>query len=260
MRNSIDSIREFLVDTPYGGRVRLGEVADVSLVPTPNKIRRENNSRRIDVHANVKGRDLGSVANEVEARLEKVEFPIGYYPQLLGEYRERQAAQRNLLQYSIAFAVAIFLILHVSLRDWRLAALIYLALPAALVGGVLAAFAGDRVISLGSLVGMITVLGIAARNGILLVSHFRHLEREEGVPFGPELVLRGAAERLAPILMTASAAGLALLPLVVAGEIPGHEIEHPMALVIVGGLFTSTALNLFLLPALYLRWAKPPAG
>ena len=256
LRGSVESIREFLIDTPYGGRVRLGEVADVTLVPTPNKIRRENNSRRIDVHANVKGRDLGSVAADVEDRLEKVQFPIGYYPHLLGEYRERQAAQRNLLSYALAFAVAIFLVLHVSLRNWRLAALIYLALPAALVGGVLAAFLGDRVISLGALVGMITVLGIAARNGILLIQHYRHLEQVEREPFGVGLVLRGASERLSPILMTTLCTGLALLPLIVPGSIPGHEIEHPMAVVILGGLVTSTALTLFVVPILYLRFGS----
>ncbi len=255
-RQNVESIPEFLIDTPYGGRVRLGEVADVKLVPMSNKIKRENNSRRIDVHANVKGRDLGSVAQEVAQRLEKVQFPIGYYPHLLGEYKERQAAQRNLLNWSVAFAVAIFLILYVSLRNGRLASLIFLALPAALVGGVLAAFAGDRVISLGSLVGMITVLGIAARNGILLIQHYRHLEQVEGEPFGLGLVLRGASERLSPILMTTLCTGLALLPLIVPGSIPGHEIEHPMAVVILGGLVTSTLLTLFVVPILYLRFGS----
>jgi CzcA family heavy metal efflux pump len=254
MRGSVESIREFLIDTPYGGRVRLGEVADVSLVPTPNKIKRENNSRRIDVHANVKGRDLGSVADDVAQRLEKVKYPIGYYPQLLGEYKERQAAKAGLLHYSVAFAIAIFVILHVSLRDWRLASLIYLALPAALVGGILAAFLGDRVISLGSLVGMLTVLGIAARNGILLIQHYRYIEQEEGEPFGLGLVLRGASERLSPILMTTACTGLALLPVIAAGSIPGHEIEHPMAVVILGGLVTSTLLTLFVVPILYLKF------
>jgi Cu/Ag efflux pump CusA len=173
---------------------------------------------------------------------------------LLGEYKERQAAQRNLLTYSIGFAIAIFLILHVSLRNWRLAALIYLGLPAALVGGLIAAYIGDRVISLGSLVGMITVLGIAARNGILLIQHYRHLERVEGEPFGLDLVLRGAEERLSPILMTTLCTGLALLPLIIPGSIPGHEIEHPMAVVILGGLVTSTLLTLFVIPILYLRY------
>jgi Cu/Ag efflux pump CusA len=258
MRGSVESIREFLVDTPYGGRVRLSDVADVDLVPTPNKIRRENNSRRIDVHANVKGRDLGSVADEVARRLDTVKFPIGYYPHLLGEYKERQAAQSGLLRYSIAFALAIFVILHLSLRDWRLAGLIYLALPAALVGGILAAFLGDRILSLGSLVGMLTVLGIAARNGILLLQHYRHIEQVEGEPFGLGLVLRGAGERLSPILMTTACTGLALLPVIVAGSIPGHEIEHPMAVVILGGLVTSTLLTLFVVPVLYLRFGAGP--
>ena len=254
LRGSVEDIREFLIDTPYGGRVRLAEVATVEMVPTPNKIRRENNSRRIDVHANVQGRDLGSVADEVALRLEKVHYPIGYYPQLLGEYKERQAAQTGLLRYSIAFAFAIFVILHMSLRDWRLAAMIYLALPAALVGGVLAAFMGDRILSLGSLVGMLTVLGIAARNGILLIQHYQYIEQVEREPFGLNLVLRGAAERLSPILMTTACTGLALLPVIAAGSIPGHEIEHPMAVVILGGLVTSTLLTLLLVPVLYLKF------
>jgi Cu/Ag efflux pump CusA len=148
----------------------------------------------------------------------------------------------------------------VSLRNWRLASLIYLALPAALIGGLLATFMADRVISLGSLVGMITVLGIAARNGILLIQHYRHIEQVEGEPFGLSLVLRGASERLSPILMTTLCAGLALLPLIVPGSIPGHEIEHPMAVVILGGLVTSTLLTLFVVPILYLRFGAIRIG
>lgn len=259
VRGNVESIREFLIDTPYGGRVRLGEVADIDIVPTPSKIKRENNSRRIDIHANVKGRDLNAVAGDVDERLERMRFPIGYYPHLLGEYKEREAAEDSLFASSIAVAAAIFLILHASLRNWRLASLIFLALPAALVGGMLAAFAGDRVISLGSLVGIVTVLGIAARNGILLIQHFRHLEQVEREPFGLALVLRGASERLSPILMTTLCTSVALLPLVVPGSIPGHEIEHPMAVVILGGLATSTLLTLFVLPVLYLRFGSGQA-
>ncbi len=157
---------------------------------------------------------------------------------------------------SIFVAIGIFFILHASFRNWWLASLIFLALPAALVGGILAAFAGDGVISLGSLVGIITVLGIAARNGILLIQHYRHIEEVEGEPFGPELVLRGASERLSPILMTTLCTAFALLPLVIAGSIPGHEIEHPMAVVILGGLVTSTLLTLFIVPILYLRFGS----
>jgi Cu/Ag efflux pump CusA len=138
--------------------------------------------------------------------------------------------------------------------DWRLAIVGFVALPSALVGGVLAAFFGDGIISLGSIVGFLTVLGIVARNGIMLMCHYQHLERVEGEPFGPGLVIRGARERISPILMTASATAMALVPLLVAGSIPGHEIEHPMAVVIMGGLITSTLLNLFVVPSLYLRF------
>jgi CzcA family heavy metal efflux pump len=256
MRRDVDAVREFLIDTPYGGRVRLGEVADVTLVATPNKIKRENVSRRIDVHANVSGRDLGSVAEEVDDRLDAMQFPIGYYGQVLGEFRELESARENLYFFALIALVGVYLILHASFRDWRLASMIFLGLPAALIGCLLAAFAGDGVISLGSLVGIITVLGIAVRNGILLIQHYRHLEEVEGEAFGIGLVLRGAGERLSPILMTTACTALALVPLVVAGSIPGHEIEHPMAVVILGGLVTSTLLTLLIVPIFYLRFGS----
>ncbi|MEA2523116.1 MAG: hypothetical protein QOF73_343 [Thermomicrobiales bacterium] len=258
-RHSLTSIHELLIDTPSGEQVALGDVADVRLAPTPNEIKHENLSRRIDVSANVRGRDLGAVVGDLEESLKGVAFPLEFHAEVLGEYAERQAAQRRLLAFALAAALGVFLLLQASFGSLRLATLSFLTLPSALVGGVLAAFAGDGVISLGSLVGFLTVLGIAARNGIMMISHFQHLEREEGEPFGPGLVMRGARERLAPILMTALATGLALVPLVVAGSIPGHEIEHPMAVVILGGLVTSTMLNLFLVPSLYLRFGKSRA-
>jgi Cu/Ag efflux pump CusA len=152
---------------------------------------------------------------------------------------------------------AIFFLLYTSFENWRLALLTFSTLPWALVGGLLAAFfTNGGILSLGSLVGLLTILGIATRNGIMMISHFQHLEEVEGEPFGPALVLRGARERIAPILMTALTTGLALVPLVIRGNIPGQEIEHPMAMVILGGLLTSTLLNLFVLPSLYLRFGK----
>jgi Cu/Ag efflux pump CusA len=157
---------------------------------------------------------------------------------------------------AVIAGAAILLLLQTSFGSWRLALLSFLTLPMALVGGVIAAFLGGGVVSLGSLIGFFTVFGIAARNGILLINHFQHLEREEGMTFGRDLVLRGARERLSPILMTSLATGLALVPLVVFGERPGQEIEHPLAMVILGGLFTSTLLNLFVTPSLYLRFGK----
>ena len=159
-----------------------------------------------------------------------------------------------MLWATLASVIAIFFLLQAALRSWVLASLVFLALPAALTGGILAAFTTGGIISLGSLVGFLTVLGVAARNGILLISHFQHLEEHEGEAFGPGLVLRGARERLAPILMTTACTALALLPLAVTGDIPGHEVEHPMAIVILGGLLTSTLLNLFVVPPLYLTF------
>ena len=252
-RHSLNSVRELLLDTPAGGQVRLGDIADVRIVPSPNTISRENASRRMDVLANVSGRDLGSVIEDVEDRLEEIQFPLEYHAQLLGEAAERSSAQQRLLFAGLAAVIGIFLLLQAAFRSWRLATLAFLALPAALVGGVLAAYAGDGIISLGALVGFLAVLGIAARNSILLIRHFQHLEWVEGESFGPELILRGARERLSPILMTTLATGLALVPLVFAANLPGHEIEHPMAVVILGGLITSTLLNLFVIPVLYLR-------
>jgi CzcA family heavy metal efflux pump len=254
--HSLSSLEDMLIDTPRGGQVRLADIASVRVVPAPNAIKREDSSRRIDVGANVRGRDLGVVARDVEARLRTVQFSREYYPQLLGEYAERQAAQRRLLGLAVAAVVGVFLLLLAAFGSWRLATLLFATLPSALVGGVLAAYLGGGVISLGSLVGFFTVLGIAARNGIMLINHYQHLERHEGERLGLDLVLRGARERLSPILMTALATGLALVPLVVMGDIPGHEVELPMAVVILGGLVTSTLLNVFVMPALYLRFAR----
>jgi CzcA family heavy metal efflux pump len=258
-RNSLTDVREMLIDVPGGGTVQLQEVADVRIAPTPNVIEHENLKRRLDVGANVRGRDLGSVYADVREALAGVDFPQGYYPELLGEYTERLAVQRKMLIFSIIAMIAVFLLLQTSFRSTRLAALSFVLLPAALVGGVLAAYLGDGVLSLGSLVGFLTVLGIAARNGILMINHFQHLEEFEGERFGVGLVLRGARERLAPILMTATTTGLALTPLVVVGPIPGNEIEHPMAVVILGGLVTATLINLFVVPPLYLKFGKAMA-
>ena len=255
-RHSVSDVENLPIGVPSGGQVRLGAVANVSLQPNPNAIERQGDSRYLDVGAAVSGRDLGAVVNDINKKLAAVHLGRGYHFELLGEYRERQAAQSRLLQSSLIAGVAILLLLQASFRRWRLAALAFLSLPMALVGGVLAAWVGGGIISLGSLVGFFTVFGIAARNGILLINHWQHLEEQEGMSFGPALVLRGARERLSPILMTSLATGLALVPLVVLGNRPGHEIELPLAVVVLGGLVTSTLLNLVILPSLYLRWGR----
>ena len=255
-RSNVASISDLPIDTPSGSVVRLGDIANVTIEPEPNVIERENGSRRIDVAANVSGRDLGSVVADVKKVLAGVQFDRGYHAELLGEYKERQDAQNRLFGLAIVAGIAILLLLQTAFASWRLATLIFLTLPMALVGGILAVFATGGVVSLGGLLGFFTVFGIAARNGILLVNHLQHLERFEGETFGPSLVLRGARERLAPILMTSLATALAVVPLVALGDRPGHEVEYPLAIVILGGLATSTLLNLFVVPSLYLRFAK----
>jgi CzcA family heavy metal efflux pump len=255
-RNSLNDVSDMQIDTPDGGYVHLKDVADVRIVATPNAIQRESFSRTITVGANVEDRDLGSVVQELQQRLETVEFPLGVHAEVLGEFAERQAAESRLLGFAAVAVLGIFLILIASFGSLRLATLAFVTLPMALVGGVLAAYFGGGIISIGSLVGFFTVLGIVARNGIMMVSHYKHLEDHEGMTFGPELVARGSRERLAPILMTALTTGLALVPLVLSGNLPGQEIEYPMSIVILGGLITTTLLNLFVLPSLYLRFGR----
>lgn len=256
IRTSVTSIQNLPLDTPSGQTIRVADVAKISVKPTPNVIERSEGSRRLDVSANVKEGDLAKVVEKLESELKSVEFPTGYSADILGEYAERQAASQRLLLFAIGAVIVVYLLLQAAFRSWRLATLAILTLPVALVGGVIAAHMSGGILSLGSLVGFLTVMGIAARNGILLINHCQHLEQFEGVPFGRGLVLRGAAERLSPILMTTLATALALVPLVVLGTRPGHEIEHPMAVVILGGLVTSTLVNLFIVPSLYLRFAK----
>ena len=256
-RTSLSDVRGLLVDTPDGRKIPISLVARIEVKDTPSAIPRDQLSRRIDVGANVKGRAIGSVVEEINEKLQGVKLPLGYKAEVLGEYNERQEADRRLLIYGLIAAAGIFMLLVVSFKSSRLAALSFFTLPMALVGGVLAAFAwSDGVISLGSLVGFFTILGIVARNGIMQISHYQHLEQHEGETFGPDLVIRGSRERLAPILMTALTTGLALVPLLVSGNIPGQEIEFPMAIVILGGLVTSTLLNLFVVPSLYLRFGR----
>jgi CzcA family heavy metal efflux pump len=256
-RDSVTDVENLPIDTPSGAQVPLHRVADIRIRPIANTIKHEEQSRRVDAVADVAGRDLASTVDDVKAQLDEVDFPPGYHAEVLGEAPELNAAQNHLLVYGLIAVGIIFFLIQAGLGSTRLAVLVMLLLPMALAGAVLAAKATTGILELGSLVGFLTVLGIAGRNGILMISHFQHLERVEGEPFGPALVLRGAQERLAPILMTASATGFALVPLVVAGTVPGNEIEHPLAVTILGGLLTATLLNLFVLPSLYLAFAKP---
>jgi CzcA family heavy metal efflux pump len=250
IRQSLTDVGELLIDTPNGGHVRLEDVADVRVAPNPNVIRHESVSRYIDVGADVDGRSVGSVVGDVDRRLQEVEFPLEYHAEMLDP--AGRTPQGRLIAVGIAVAIGVLLLLQASFGSWGLALLAFLSLPLALAGGALGALAAGGELTLGSLIGFFAVLGMFARNGILMINHFQHLERHMGEAFGPELVLRGARERLSPIMITALATGLALLPVVALGEIPGYELVHPLAVVALGGLVTSTLVSLLVLPTLYL--------
>ncbi len=252
-----EAIRRTLIDTPGGEKVPLGTLADVSVVNGVGAIKHENALRRTDVECNVAGRDLASVVEEIRSRIgNSVRLPAGYYIEYGGQYAAQQAARRQIFLLGAAALACIVVLLWLAFRSFRWVAIVMANLPFALVGGVVAALLTGGSLSISSLVGFITLFGVALRNGIMLLTHYRHLLAEEGESWGRALVIRGAMERVSPILMTALTAGLALLPLVLSGDKPGREIQHPMAVVIVGGLFSSTLLNLLVLPALFLRYGQ----
>lgn len=253
----LSAIQQLPIDSVFGPQLRVKDVADVYFVGMPNEIKREAVSRRIDIVANAKGRDLGAVASEVESKVSAMQFPTGYYPQFLGEYTAQKAAKERLLGLSVLMLLAIVAIVYMDFKSYQHTLVLLVSLPFALVGGVVGVYLSGGVVSLGSMVGFIAVLGIAARNGILLISHYRHLLTNDKLDFGLELVKCGSQERLVPILMTALATSLALLPIIIKGPISGYEIEYPLAVVVISGLLTSTILNLLLLPAIFLKFGQP---
>jgi len=252
VRQSITDISDILVEKTNMHHVRLGDVADVSIVSAPTVIKHDHISPYVDVVANVVGRDLGSVNQEVEDRLQNIEFPLEYHPEVLGEYVERLDVQQGLIGVTLAALIGIYLLLQAHFRSWLLAFIAFLALPASVGGGMLAVLLSSGVISLGSIVGFLAVLGIAARNGVVLVDYYQELEREQGMQFGAELVLRGARECLLPILASSAAVIAAFIPIIVFGQVPGLEIMQSMAIVILSGLLASTVFTLLVMPTLYL--------
>jgi len=258
IRRSLSSVQDLLIETPTGGSVRLGDVAEVRIASSPDRIQREGVTRRIDVGANVRGRDITAVAGDVQAAIAQVEFPFEHHAEILGGYVDREADRDRLIALGVAAAILVFLLLQAAFGSWRLAAMVLLTFPAALLGGLVVAGAAGGTISLGSIAGFIAVFGFAARSSVLLIGHYQTLEREVGQVFGLDLILRGSRERLGPTLTTAVATSVAVLPFVILGGQAGFEIVHPMALVMVGGLVASTLINLFVVPVLYLRFGASP--
>jgi len=254
VRKSLTDLSELVINAETG-YVRLADVAKVSVGPTPAVVEREGITRRVDVRADVTGRNIASVAAEVKEKLQKIQYPLEYHAVLLRDYAERQGARWQILVASVACTAGIFLLLQACFQSWRLASVFCLTLLAAPVGSILAMVLTGGTVFLGSLAGLFAVLGLAVRHGILLVNRFQHLERSEGESFGPGLVLRGMREGLWPLVTSTTAIVAAFLPVVVLGDVAGLEIIRPMAVVVLGGVISSAIINLFVVPALYLTAA-----
>lgn len=257
-RNNLGVINSTLINTPSGQRIPLSQLATVRRETGPNTINRENVSRRIVVQANVEGRDLNSVVTELQAKMQpkQATWPNGYYIEYGGQFQAQQSAMTRILFLGAFTVVAIFLLLNMALHSWIMALQVMVNLPMALVGGVLVLYLTGGILSVASMVGFITLFGIATRNGIMMLSHYVHLMREEGVPFSKEMILRGTQERLSPVLMTALAAAFGLLPLALSQGEPGKELLQPIAVVILGGLVFSTVVDQLVTPALFWLFGK----
>ena len=252
LRDEIEKIRNLMIDTSDGKKIPLNYIAEVRSAMGPNTISRENVKRKIVISANVADRDLRSVVNDIQARVDKdIKLPEGYHLEYGGQFESEQAASRTLLLTSLMSIAVIFLLLYHEFRSVKESAIILINLPLALIGGVFALLMTTGEVSIPAIIGFISLFGIATRNGMLLISHYNHLQREEGLNVY-DSVIRGSMDRLNPILMTALSSALALIPLALGGDLPGNEIQSPMAKVILGGLLTSTFLNGFIIPIVYL--------
>ena len=258
-RDEIEKIRNLMVDTNDGRKVPLSYVAEVVSAMGPNTINRENVKRKIVISANVADRDLRSVVNDIQKRIDtSVQLPEGYHIEYGGQFESEQAASRTLALTSFISIVVIFLLLYNEFRSVKESGVILLNLPLALIGGVFALVITTGEVSIPAIIGFISLFGIATRNGMLLISHYNHLQKEEGLNVY-DSVIQGSLDRLNPILMTALSSALALIPLALAGDLPGNEIQSPMAKVILGGLLTSTFLNGFIVPIVYLMMHRKKA-
>lgn len=254
IRQNLTDVGELLIDAPARGAVRLKDVATLRVASTPKVINREAVARHVDVTSGVDG-DLAAISAEIQERVRaEIEFPLEFRAEVMTGYEKRRAAERRVTIVGVAAVIGIILLLQAAFGSWGLAASFFLSLPIALVGGLIAALLGGDPTSLGSLLGLLAVFAIAARNGITLIRHYRNLEKQDGGSMTPELVLRGTRDRLGPILMTTIVTAVAFLPFLLLGAVAGLEILHPMGIVVLGGLVSTTLVSLFVVPALYLAF------
>ncbi|MEP7037478.1 MAG: efflux RND transporter permease subunit, partial [Acidobacteriota bacterium] len=259
-RNNLDALKNVTIDTPQGTQIPVSAVASIENLPGPNQVLRENTQRRIVIQANTAGRDLGSVVGDMRVRVAaQVDLPPGYFLEYGGQFEAQQAATRTLSLLTVFSLIAIFFILLKALGDWHSALQVMINIPLALIGAIAALLLTGGVFSIATLVGFISLVGITSRNGIMMLSHYLHLIREEGEDFTEEMVIRGSLERLVPVLMTALTAGLSLVPLAIAAGAPGKEILHPLAVVVLGGILTSTLLDQIVTPAVFYKFGRHAA-
>jgi len=259
-RNSLDALKNVTVDAPNGTQIPISAVATIENIPGPNQILREDTKRRIVIGANVAGRDLGSVVSDIQERVgTQVRLPEGYFLEYGGQFQASQEATRTLSVLTIFSLVAIFFLLIKALGDWRVALQVMINIPLALIGAVWALHLSGGVFSIATMVGFISLVGITSRNGIMMISHYLHLMKEEGEQFTEKMIIRGSLERLVPVLMTALTAGLSLVPFILAADAPGKEILHPLAVVVLGGILTSTLLDQLVTPAVFYKFGRHSA-
>ncbi|MBR5298244.1 MAG: efflux RND transporter permease subunit, partial [Parabacteroides sp.] len=250
-RATMEDIRNMMIDA-NGKKIPLSHIAEIRSVTGPNTINRENVQRKIVISGNVADRDLGSIVNDIQKKIdESILLPEGYHIEYGGQFESEQAASRTLLLTSLMSLLVIFMLIYHEFKDARESGIIMLNLPLALIGGVFMLRMTSGEVSIPAIIGFISLFGIATRNGMLLISHYKHLRKEKNMPLA-QAVVQGSMDRLNPILMTALSSALALIPLALNGDLPGNEIQSPMATVILGGLLTSTLLNGFIIPIVYI--------
>lgn len=256
VRHDVSSVEDLMIDVRSGGQVRLGDVASVRIGSSPTVIRHVDVSRSLDVTSDVSGRDLSAVADDVRRGLREIEFPMEYHATLVDDFAADQAADREAWGFAIGAAIVVLLLLQAAIRNWRVAALVFLILPLSVAGGLVGALIDGRVVSMGSIAGFLAILGLAARHAVTQIRHAQALERREAQPVSERLVELAAAERFAPILTSAVATALVFVPLAVAGAVAGLEIVQPMAAVVLGGLVSTSLVTLFVVPSVYLRFGQ----
>jgi Cu/Ag efflux pump CusA len=256
-RENLENIRKTQIHTPDGTLIPLESIAHIEYEKGINSVSHENGQRRIVVSANVQGRDLGSTVADIQQAIDtKVHFPQGYFLQYGGQFEAQKEASRLIGILSIFAMLGIFLVLFAHFRSWRIVAQVMLNIPLALVGSVAAVWLTGGTFSVATLVGFITLTGIASRNGIMMISHYLHLMEHEGEKFDQQMIIRGSLERLVPVLMTALVAALALIPLTLDPQAAGKEILYPVATVILGGLLSSTLLDMIVTPTVFWAWGR----